>query len=267
MVLINPSPYIHPQQETRTSSQGYGAFSSYNWKLHLHLCSSMRPMSRWPLRISGMNRPWNLSCCDPASFPFGYGWSRSDITSTSPGFQFRWFWPCSISTNPMGQCGKPVKPLEEGCPFFFFLIPSFVHQWLTSMCWGPELEGNLRNIFLALQEGSPGDASRTPPDMILMERGAPHFRRLNDEWLEAVEETRLLEDSQDILHPSRISTLLRAANKLPVIILNASDTGCAALTLTYAGVFRWGLAYFRSDDFLFCQSTCRTHTNCHFSRS
>jgi hypothetical protein len=63
-----------------------------------------------------------------------------------------------------------------------------------------------------------------------------HFRRLNDKWLMVIEEVCELKGFEDFLRPRRLSTLLGAAAKAPVVILNASSTGCAALILTASGV-------------------------------
>lgn len=51
-----------------------------------------------------------------------------------------------------------------------------------------------------------------------------------------LEKVRLIDGFQDFLRPSRLSMLQRAAVNGPVVILNASKTGCAALILTSAAV-------------------------------
>jgi len=45
-----------------------------------------------------------------------------------------------------------------------------------------------------------------------------------------------MEGFHDFMRPRRLSTLLGAASKGPVVILNASTAGCDALLLTSAGV-------------------------------
>ena len=69
-----------------------------------------------------------------------------------------------------------------------------------------------------------------------MEEEARHFRRLNAEWLETLAEVRRLPGFQDFLRPSRLSTLQGAAVDAPVVILNASKTGCDALIITSSDV-------------------------------
>ena len=69
-----------------------------------------------------------------------------------------------------------------------------------------------------------------------MEEEASHFLRLNDEWLEALEQVRRLDGFQNFLRPKRISTLLGSGSKAPLVILNACNAGCAALILSSTGV-------------------------------
>ena len=100
----------------------------------------------------------------------------------------------------------------------------------------PELLEKSRRISLALEQGSLRDVSTTVFDdtrrVMSMEQEAAHFRRLNDEWLNALEEARGLDSFHDLLRPSRISALLSAAGNSPLVVLNASNTGCSALILT-----------------------------------
>jgi len=69
-----------------------------------------------------------------------------------------------------------------------------------------------------------------------MEKEAAHFHRLNEEWLAILEDVRQLEGFQDFMRPRHLSTLQAASKNGPVVILNASETGCAALVLTSTGV-------------------------------
>jgi hypothetical protein len=104
----------------------------------------------------------------------------------------------------------------------------------------PALEDRLRSISIALEQGSLRDVSRnlsdSPQKVMSIEGEASHFRRLNDDWLTTLEKVRRLDGFQDFLRPSRLSTLQHAADKGPVVIINASETGCAALIMTSAGV-------------------------------
>ncbi|KAF8490598.1 CHAT domain-containing protein [Gautieria morchelliformis] len=140
---------------------------------------------------------------------------------------------CAIDS---GQFERAVELLEEGRAVFW----SQALQLRTPMSdlrkVAPELEETLRDISLALEQGSLRDVSRDMSDnsqqKTSMEREAVRLHRLNDKWLATLEEVRQLEGFEDFLRPRRISTLLGAAVEGPVVILNASKAGCAALILT-----------------------------------
>ena len=140
----------------------------------------------------------------------------------------------------LGQYGKAVELLEGGRAVFW----SQVLQLRTPMAdlhdAAPELETELQQISLALEQGSLRDLSKnlsnTPEIIISMEEEASHFRRLDDQWMAKLEKVQLMDGFQDFLRPSGLSTLQHAAVNGPVVILNASVTGCAALILTSAGV-------------------------------
>ncbi|KAF8531369.1 CHAT domain-containing protein [Gautieria morchelliformis] len=144
---------------------------------------------------------------------------------------------CAIRS---GQCDKAVELLEEGRAVFW----SQALQLRTPMDdlheSAPELEAKLRRISLALEQGSLRDVSQdisdSPQTVMAMEREAARLRRLNDEWLETLEKIRDLEAFKDFLRPQRLPKLVDAAAKAPVVILNASEAGCAALVLTLNGV-------------------------------
>lgn len=137
---------------------------------------------------------------------------------------------CAIRS---GQYDKAVELLEEGRAVFW----SQALQLRTPIAHlrevAPELEQNLRRISLALERGSIRDVSK---NLSSMEQEASYFRRLNDEWLAALEEVRQLDDFRDFLRPSRLSTLQGAAADGSVVILNASEAACVALILTSTGI-------------------------------
>ena len=144
---------------------------------------------------------------------------------------------CAIRS---GQYEKAVELLEDGrCRFWEQAL--HLRTPMTSLHdVAPDLERRLRQISLALVHGSLGDASEIPSDNALkvtsVARETFPFRRLNDEWLMTIEEVQQLDGFQDFLRPRHVSTLLRASDKGPVVILNASYAGCAALILTPADV-------------------------------
>jgi hypothetical protein len=144
---------------------------------------------------------------------------------------------CAIRS---GWYNKAVELLEEGRAIFW----SQALELRTPMTHlhevAPVLENRLKSLSLALEQGSLRDTSRSPIDrpqkLISMEQEARHFRRLNTEWLETLAEVRRLPDFQDFLRPSRLSTLQSAAVDAPVVILNASESGCDALIMTSSDV-------------------------------
>ena len=140
---------------------------------------------------------------------------------------------CAIRS---GQFSKAVELLEEGRGVFWSQALQLRTPMNDLRDVAPELEEKLKRISLALEQGSLRDVSRSPSydsrRIISMDQEASHFRRLNDEWLETLENVRQLEGFQDFLRPRRVSTLLGAAGDAPLVVFNASDTGCAALILT-----------------------------------
>ena len=144
---------------------------------------------------------------------------------------------CAIRS---GHFDEAVELLEEGRGVFWSQALQLRTPMTDLRDVAPELEQKLSRISLALEQGSLRDASSGLPDAtsraISMEQEASHFRRLNDEWLQTLEEVRQLNGFHDFLRPCRISTLLGATNKRPVVIFNAGNTDCAALILTPTGV-------------------------------
>jgi hypothetical protein len=144
---------------------------------------------------------------------------------------------CAIRS---GQFDKAVELLEEGRAVFW----SQALQLRTPMAdlrdIAPELEDNLRQISFALEQGSLRGVSTklfdNPQKKVSMEEEASQFHCLNDEWLATIEKVRRLDGFQDFLRPRRLSALQCAAANGPVVLLNASKTGCAALILTSTGV-------------------------------
>ncbi|KAF8522391.1 CHAT domain-containing protein [Gautieria morchelliformis] len=140
---------------------------------------------------------------------------------------------CAIQS---GEFERAVELLEEGRAVFW----SQALQLRTPMTdlreVAPGLEETLRDISHALEQGSLRDVSWDVSDnsqqRMSMEHEAGRLRRLNDKWLATLEEARKLKGFEDFLRPQRISTLLGAAAEGPVVILNASKGGCAALILT-----------------------------------
>ncbi|KIM73862.1 hypothetical protein PILCRDRAFT_80603 [Piloderma croceum F 1598] len=140
----------------------------------------------------------------------------------------------------LGRCGEAVELLEEGRAVFWSQALQ-LHTPMTNLHKvAPQLEAELRRISLALEEGSLRDMSTNlsdaPQKVMSMEQEASHFSRLNNEWMVTLEKVRQLDGFQDFLHTSRLSTLQRAAANGPVVILNASKSGCDGLIMTSSHV-------------------------------
>ena len=71
-----------------------------------------------------------------------------------------------------------------------------------------------------------------------MEEETARYRRLNDEWLDTLDEVRNLPELEfrDFLRPKSLGTLQQAARHGPVIFLNTSASGCDALIISLDGV-------------------------------
>ncbi|KAF8501303.1 CHAT domain-containing protein [Gautieria morchelliformis] len=140
---------------------------------------------------------------------------------------------CAIESD---QFEKAVELLEEGRAVFWSQALQLRTPMTDLRKVAPGLEETLRDISLKLERGSLRDVSWDIYDnsqrRMSMEREAARLRRLNDKWLATLEEVRQLEGFEGFLRPRRISTLLGAVVDAPVVILNASEGGCAALILT-----------------------------------
>ena len=95
----------------------------------------------------------------------------------------------------------------------------------------PELAQKLEGIIYAFKgiQTSSSDPSNE-------QQKAVHYRYRNEYWLKALEEVQGLDGFQNFLSTNRFATLQGAATSGPVIILNASESGCAALIVTMSGV-------------------------------
>jgi hypothetical protein len=68
------------------------------------------------------------------------------------------------------------------------------------------------------------------------EREAARYRRLHRNWLSVLEHIRSLDGLRDFLLPTPFDKLQKAAARGTIVILNASDSGCAALIVTLSNV-------------------------------
>ena len=140
----------------------------------------------------------------------------------------------------LGQYDTAVELLEAGRAIFWSQSLQLRTPMTDLHDVAPELEQELRRIAVALEQGSTRDMSENLFDnslqMMSMEQEESRFCHLNEEWLVTLDKVRQLDGFQDFLRPSRLSTLQSAAANGPVVILNASQSGCAALIVTSTGV-------------------------------
>jgi tetratricopeptide (TPR) repeat protein len=100
----------------------------------------------------------------------------------------------------------------------------------------PNLAHKLQDVSRALEQGAlrcmSGDTSNTSRQRAL-EQETRDSRLLEEDWLATLEQVRKLDGFRDFLRPKAIGTLQLAASYGPVIILNASESGCcSALIVT-----------------------------------
>lgn len=144
---------------------------------------------------------------------------------------------CAIQLE---QYERAIELLEQGRAVFW----SQILQLQTSMDdlhdMAPILEQELKKVSFKLEQGSLCNIFRDFIDVthkvISMEQEESYFRHLNKKWLIMVEKVQQIHSFHDFFHPSPLSTLQNAAANGPIIILNASKGGCAALVLTSTGV-------------------------------
>jgi tetratricopeptide (TPR) repeat protein len=139
---------------------------------------------------------------------------------------------CAIRS---GKFGMAVELLEEGRAVFWSQVLQLRNPLSELTLEAPELAQKLKDISRALEQGSFRTKSRnisdTPDIALTVEQESNKLRRLNEQWLAGLEAVRKLNGFKDFLRTKRLATLQTAAANGPVVILNASKSGCAALVL------------------------------------
>ena len=141
---------------------------------------------------------------------------------------------CAIQS---GLYGEAIELLEAGRAVFWSQALQLRVPIDDLRVVAPQLAQSLTEISFQLEQGSVtdriNDSSDSPQHRISREQEVVHFRRLNEQWLAKVEEVRKLDGFHDFLQPIRLSMLQRATTYgSPIVVLNASNTDCAALILT-----------------------------------
>lgn len=140
---------------------------------------------------------------------------------------------CAINA---GQIEKAVELLEHGRTIFWSQALQLRTPLDELMTVSPILAEKLRTISTALEQGSQRDVSRqnnmAMEKQMSLEQETSHFRRLNDEYLDILNEIRQLDRFKDFLLPNSVESLRLAAANGPIVILNGAKSQCDALIIT-----------------------------------
>ncbi|KAJ7881957.1 CHAT domain-containing protein [Mycena leptocephala] len=141
---------------------------------------------------------------------------------------------CAIAQN---RFDKAVELLEAARSVFWSQALQLRPPLEDLRRGNPRLAARLVDIATQLEQGSMRDTTRDSSipgslELLKMEEETSRFRKLNDEWLQAIEAVRKLPGFQNFLRPKPISELKRAAKYGPVVILNFSKRRCDALIVT-----------------------------------
>ncbi|TFK31076.1 CHAT domain-containing protein, partial [Crucibulum laeve] len=136
----------------------------------------------------------------------------------------------------LGNFEKAVELLEAGRGVFWSQVLQLRTPMDELQDVAPELVAELRSISSQLEQGSHRSVKDGESLQGVFDAQEIHFRNLNEQWSAALEKVRKLSSFQDFLCPRRFHALKQAANDSPVVILNASISGCDALIVTNEGV-------------------------------
>ena len=144
---------------------------------------------------------------------------------------------CAIRSN---QLALAVELIEEGRAIFWAQALQLRTPLDDLRLVEPALAQKLENISRALELGSQRENSRLTTDrsrkVMLMEAEEVRYRRLSEDWLQAVTEARRVEGFHNFLRPKKLVDLQKAASNGPVVILIAGNTASSALIVMPSGV-------------------------------
>jgi hypothetical protein len=148
---------------------------------------------------------------------------------------------CAIESN---EYARAVEFLEAGRSVFWSQALQLRTPFDRLNTAHPDVGRRMEKIMRELETASHRDLSEArmlpaySENHISVEAETNRYRRLNKEWLHALEEVRTLEGFEDFLLPKSILTLQQAATHGPIVILNSSSNGCAALIVTHSADVR-----------------------------
>ncbi|KAJ7082497.1 CHAT domain-containing protein [Mycena epipterygia] len=138
----------------------------------------------------------------------------------------------------LNEIGKAVELLEAGRSVFWSQALQ-LHASLDDLeAAHPKLAERIRNISKKLEVGSHRAVAsiRTLPavhkDHMMLDKDDAHYRKLNTEWVEVLDEVRQQPGFQRFLRPKLMNELKAAAINGPIIILNAGRSSCTAFIMT-----------------------------------
>ena len=138
-----------------------------------------------------------------------------------------------------GQVDRAVEFIEEGQNMFYSQALQ-LHKPLDRLSLvAPNLTQKLWDSSHALEQGAFQNVSINLPDtqqQLSLEQETAHYCCLSRDWFLALEEVQRLDGFEDFLGPKPLVKLQKAAAMGPVVILNASESGCAALVITLSSV-------------------------------
>ncbi|KAJ7082493.1 CHAT domain-containing protein [Mycena epipterygia] len=138
----------------------------------------------------------------------------------------------------LNEIGKAVELLEAGRSVFWSQALQ-LHTSLDELkAVHPELAERIQNISNKLEVGSHRAVAsiRMLPavhkDHMMLDKDDAHYRKLNAEWVEVIDEVRCQPRFQRFLRPKLMNELKAAAINGPIIILNVSRSSCTAFIVT-----------------------------------
>jgi hypothetical protein len=139
-----------------------------------------------------------------------------------------------------GEFGKAITFLEGGRSLFWTQALQCRPPLAELESKAPSLAKEFKDLSHALEQGSQREASWNlsgPSEKRLgTEQEAARYRSVNRSWLSVLERVRSLDGFRDFLLPTPFDKLQKAAAHGTVVVLNASDIGCATLTITLSHI-------------------------------
>ena len=147
----------------------------------------------------------------------------------------------SICAIRNGDCDKAVEFLEAGRAIFWAQVLNLRTPLQALKSVAPNLEQKLRDISAALERGSHRNKVVDAADVhakVAIDQEGERLNRLNEDYLQTLEEVRKLDGFEDFLRPRRVSALQEAVRHArgPVVLLVENEKESSCLVMTSANV-------------------------------